>query len=139
MTSSEAGWNTFSPSVLRRQDIAEAGFPSKEAYAQYLAENTGTPSWLYWQNHERELEQAEEGVEPYAGYLKLKETGGVIPVSRFNRGRRGGIPIEIIITGGSTNPYWFGGDFSRREQALKMQTPGPFPHRLPIYGDGRFR
>jgi hypothetical protein len=37
----------------------------------------------------------------------------VIPESRFGRGRGGNRSgIEIVITGGSTNAYWFGGDFS---------------------------
>jgi hypothetical protein len=94
------------------KDIAAAGFQSKEAYAEYLVKNTGTPTWLYWQNHEAQLKQAKEGVEPYSGYLKLGENG-VVPEPRFGRGRgtnRSG--IEIIVTGGSTNAYWFGGDFS---------------------------
>jgi hypothetical protein len=93
------------------KDIAAAGYKSKEAYADYLVQNTGTPTWLYWQNHENDLKKAKEGVEPFAGYLKLGNNG-VIPVSRFVRGRGGRSPVEIIITGGSTNAYWFGGDFS---------------------------
>jgi hypothetical protein len=94
------------------KDIAAAGYKSKEAYADYLAKNTGTPSWLYWQNHQDELKKAKEGVEPFAGYLKLGDNG-VVPAPRFNRGRGANrSAIEIIVTGGSTNAYWFGGDFS---------------------------
>jgi hypothetical protein len=92
------------------KDIADAGFKTKEAYVEYLAKNTGTPSWLYWQTRQNELKSAKEGVEPFAGYLKLGDNS-VIPVSRF-MGRGGRIPIEIVLTGGSTNAYWFGGDFS---------------------------
>ena len=92
-------------------DIAAAGFGSKEAYIDYLAKNTGTPSWLYWQTRQNELEKAKEGVEPFAGYLRLGDAG-VVPVPRFGRGRGGRSPIEVVVTGGSTNAYWFGGDFS---------------------------
>ena len=103
-------------------DVAAKGYPSKEAYTRYLADNTGTPAWLYWQNHERELKQAKEGVEPYAGWLKQGQ-GVTLPVSRF-KGRRGPTnfmaskdnnetttSIEIVVTGGGTNTFWSGGDF----------------------------
>ena len=103
---------TFILDPIVAKDIAAAGFATKEAYADYLVKNTGTPAWLYWQTRQNELKKAKEGVEPFAGYLKLGDNG-VIPVSRFGRGRgknRSG--IEIIVTGGSTNAYWFGGDFS---------------------------
>ena len=100
---------TFIMDPIVAKDIADAGFKTKEAYVEYLAKNTGTPSWLYWQTRQAELKKAQEGAEPFAGYLKLGD--GVIPVSRF-AGRQGRIPIEIVITGGSTNAYWFGGDFT---------------------------
>lgn len=103
-------------------DVASKGYPTKEAYAAYLAENTGTPAWLYWQNHERELEQAKKGVEPYAGWLKQGQ-GVTLPVSRFKRGAGRNTnfmaskdtsdttSIEIVVTGGGTNTFWSGGDF----------------------------
>lgn len=104
-------------------DLASNGFSSKEAFSRYLVENTGTPGWLYWSTHPDELEQAESGVEPYAGWLK-QGRGMVIPVTRFkgpaidafsaeltqDQTRRT-TPIEIIVTGGGTNTYWAGGDF----------------------------
>ena len=93
------------------KDIAEAGFKTKEEYIDYLVKNTGTPSWLYWQKRQDELEKAKKGIEPFAGYLKIGDNG-VVPVSRFAQGRGGRKPIEIVLTGGSTNAYWFGGDFS---------------------------
>jgi hypothetical protein len=106
-------------------DVAAAGFKSKEAYADYLVKNTGTPGWLYWQTRQAKLEQARKGVEPFASYLKVGENG-VIPMSRFTGNLTLGVPvnafafgtlaadrtpIEIIVTGGGTNTYWSGGDF----------------------------
>jgi len=106
-------------------DVAANGFPTKEAYAKWLAENTGTPGWLYWSQNQKALEQAKKGAEPYAGWLKQGE-GAVVPVSRYNRK---GFPsrntafmaskdtnepatsIEIVVTGGGTNTFWSGGDF----------------------------
>jgi len=105
-------------------DVAAAGFPSKEAYADYLVQNTGTPGWLYWQTRQKELEEAKKGVEPFASYLKEGENG-VLPISRFAERLTIGVPvnafgvfpqsrtpIEIIVTGGGTNTYWSGGDFT---------------------------
>jgi hypothetical protein len=105
-------------------DVSAAGFKSKEAYADYLVKNTGTPGWLYWQTRQKELEQAKKGVEPFASYLKYGENG-VIPISRFAERLTIGVPvnafsgfpanrtpIEIIVTGGGTNTYWSGGDFA---------------------------
>lgn len=104
-------------------DVASNGYQTKEAFAGYLAENTGTPGWLYWSNNQNALKQAEEGVEPYAGWLK-KGKDYVVPVSRY---KGGGISnssfmaskdtnepttsIEIVVTGGGTNTFWSGGDF----------------------------
>jgi hypothetical protein len=106
-------------------DVAASGFKSKEAYADYLAKNTGTPAWLYWQTGSGQdaLKKAKEGVEPFAGYLKMGPDA-VIPVSRFRRGvgyassltaskdtAVSPTTIEIVVTGGSTNTFWSGGDF----------------------------
>jgi len=106
-------------------DLASNGFATKEAFARWLAENTGTPGWLYWSQHPKEMELAQKGVEPYAGWLKQGK-GAVVPVSRYNRK---GYPtrnqafmaskdtnepttsIEIVVTGGGTNTFWSGGDF----------------------------
>ncbi len=105
-------------------DISAAGFKTKEAYADYLVKNTGTPAWLYWQTRQKELEQAKKGVEPFASYLKAGENG-VVPISRFTERLTLGVPVnafgvfpqsltpvEIIVTGGGTNTYWSGGDFT---------------------------
>jgi hypothetical protein len=104
-------------------DVAAKGYSTKEAFARYLADNTGTPAWVYWENHSGELKQAKEGVEPYAGWLKQGQ-GATIPVSRYKGARSASnfiaskgdadfVPsIEIVVTGGGTNTFWAGGDFS---------------------------
>jgi hypothetical protein len=101
------------------QDVKSHGFGSKEEYSDWLMKNSKTPAWLYWQTRQKELQDAKAGVEPYASYLKLGDDAD-IPVTRFvRRPRQGpaaaGAPlsgIEIIVLGGETNTYWFGGDFS---------------------------
>jgi hypothetical protein len=105
-------------------DVASKGYKSKEAFAQYLADNTGTPGWLYWSQNRNALKQAKSGVEPYATWLKQGE-GAVVPASRYKgRFRRSNssfiaskdnneptTSIEIVVTGGGTNTFWSGGDF----------------------------
>jgi hypothetical protein len=106
-------------------DIVTNGYTSKEAFARYLAENTGTPGWLYWSENPNALEQAKKGVEPYTGWLK-RGIETVVPVSRYTRTASAGrnpafmaskdtnettTSIEIIVTGGGTNTFWSGGDF----------------------------
>jgi len=79
--------------------------------------NTKTPAWLYWDMYRKELADAKASVEPYGSYLKLGKEAD-IPVSRFVRRPRPGAAsgsmfgIEVIVLGGETNTYWFGGDFS---------------------------
>jgi hypothetical protein len=106
-------------------DVAAKGFPTKESFIKYLADNTGTPGWLFWSQNENLLKQAKEGVEPYAGWLK-QGMGAVVPRSRYKTGGRvtrnnafmaskdSGEPsnsIEVVVTGGGTNTFWSGGDF----------------------------
>jgi hypothetical protein len=110
-------------------DVASNGFPTKEAYARYLADNTQTPGWLYWSEHPNELKQAKSGVEPYAGWLKQGQ-GALVPAFRYkvsstNRKNEATVmdfmapkennepttSIEIVVTGGGTNPFFAGGDF----------------------------
>jgi hypothetical protein len=101
-------------------DMKNKGFQTKEEFSDWLAKNSRTPAWLYWSTHEKEYEQAKQGVEPYASYLKLGDTAE-IPVSRFTAAPRGGgltsapanaRAIEIVTVGGGTNTFWSGGDFS---------------------------
>ena len=127
--STSVGGATIILDPIVATDISAAGFKSKEAYIDYLVKNTGTPGWLYWQTRQKELEDAKKGVEPFASYLKAGENG-VIPISRFaerltigNPVNAFGIfpeirtPIEIIVTGGGTNTYWSGGDFTYSSSA----------------------
>ncbi len=100
-------------------DLQENGFATKEQFAEWLSKNSKTPAWLYWSTHEKELKQAKEGVEPFASYLKLGE-GAEVPVSRYARRIAAGSTtalaratgIELLVTGGGTNTFWAGGDFS---------------------------
>ncbi len=105
-------------------DVASNGYATKKAFARYLADNTGTPGWLYWSQNRDALKKAKDGVEPYAGWLK-RGMDAVVPVSRykgnfrtrnsaFMASRDNNEPttsIEIVVTGGGTNTFWSGGDF----------------------------
>lgn len=101
-------------------DMKNGGFASKQAFAEWLGQNSKTPAWLYWSTHEEELKKAQQGVEPFASYLKLGE-GAEIPVSRYVNPPTSGTgiastnsatPIEIVVVGGGTNTFWSGGDFT---------------------------
>jgi hypothetical protein len=107
-------------------DLSASGFDSKEKFAEWVAKNSTTPAWLYWQRRAKEKEMGKAGVEPYASYLKKGE-GAEIPVSRYIRrmpskespqskassGRAASATsIEIVVVGGGTNTFWSGGDFS---------------------------
>ena len=105
-------------------DVAENGYKSKEAFARYLAEKTGTPGWLYWSENPASLKRPESGEEPYASWLK-RGMDVVVPSSRYQGGGRTpgsgggfsslggetGSTVEIVVTGGGTNTFWGGGDF----------------------------
>ena len=51
--------------------LYDQGFDSKEKFADYVAKNSTTPAWLYWQRRDMQKEMGRKGVEPYASYLKL--------------------------------------------------------------------
>lgn len=130
---------TFMIDPVTAEQIRGHGFDSKEKLADYLAKNSGTPAWLYWQRREKQIEMGKEGKELYASYLKLGPNA-VIPESRYirrPRAKRGTgdtrtesgraftrdtidaeNSIEILVVGGSTNTYWGGGDFSYMSSAL---------------------
>lgn len=104
-------------------DVASKGYNTKNVFAKYLVENTGTPGWLYWSENRDNLKKAKEGIEPFAGWLKRGEDA-VVPVSRYTGSRMGrsGLlattenresitSIHVVVTGGGTNTFWSGGDF----------------------------
>ena len=94
-----------------------------------LAQNAKTPAWHYWARGANQLKQAKEGIEPFAEWLKLGDMAS-LPTSPFmgrfpkaSSGQKGKpktaatadsrrSPIEIIVVGDETSPYWIGGDFS---------------------------
>jgi hypothetical protein len=88
--------------------LYKEGYKTKEQLNQWLRENVMHPQEEYWGEifgvsggHPRELELAKAGIDPYASWLKLPE-GAVIPVPRT-------VDVNIMVTGGETNPYWQGG------------------------------
>ncbi len=81
-------------------------FGTKEQLSEWLMKNAGTPALQYWGSHREELQKAKAGVEPYASWLKYPE-GSYVPVSSF----KPETPIEIIVVGGETNPFFLVGDF----------------------------
>ena len=127
---------TFMIDPVTAEYLYDQGFDSKEKLADYMATNSTTPAWLFW--NPRLVELAEQGVEPYASYLKLGD-GAEIPQSRYIRrpprktGSKepqtgSGRPffpetldaqnsLEIVVVGGGTNTYWAGGDFSYMSSA----------------------
>jgi len=131
---------TFMIDPVTAEQIYNNGFESKEKLADYLAKNSTTPAWLYWQRREKQIEMGKEGAEPFASYLKLGDNAD-IPESRYVRtpertpenndffpsesGRaflRDTVEVdnslEILVVGGGTNTYWGGGDFSYMSSAL---------------------
>jgi hypothetical protein len=105
-------------------DVASKGYNTKTVFAKYLAEKTGTPGWLYWSENRDNLKKAQDGIEPFAGWLKRGEDA-VVPVSRYMGRRMGGsgllattennesiTSIHIVVTGGGTNTFWSGGDLA---------------------------
>jgi hypothetical protein len=94
---------------LVAKDLKESqGFKTKEELCQWLVKNTFKSTWEYWACRPDDLKKAQEGVEPFASWLKLPP-GALIPVPVFFDSKK---PIEIIVVGGRTNPFWQAGDFN---------------------------
>jgi hypothetical protein len=94
---------------LVAKDLKEArGFNTKEELSQWLMKNTFKTAWAYWACRPDDLQKAKEGVEPYASWLKLPE-GALVPEPVFFDPKK---PIEIMVLGGQTNPFWQAGDFN---------------------------
>jgi hypothetical protein len=85
----------------------QEGFASKEAFAQWLAENTEIPAHQYWGNGLTTSFYSNlglQGVEPYATYKKLPPDD---PVKPFTNPKA----INTVVVGGQTNTMWFVTDF----------------------------
>ncbi len=92
---------------ITAQDIRnDEGFDTKERLSEWLMKNAMTPASLYWARRGGALKKAQEGVAPFASWLKYPE-GSFLPVSNF----RSEVPIEIIVVGGETNAFLMAGDF----------------------------
>jgi hypothetical protein len=86
------------------------GFDTKEKLIEWLGTNATWPAWHYWASRPENLKQAKEGLEPYASWLKYPSSAA-LPVSPFVQKQKGVWPINIVVVGGGTNPYWTAVDF----------------------------
>jgi hypothetical protein len=121
---------TFLIDPVVAKDLQELqGFDTKEKLSDWLAKNATTPGWLYWARNPQDLLKGKQGTEPFASWLKLGTAE--LPVSPYARmmspkgGQQDsgsfplekGTPVEIIVVGGGTNPYWSAGDFQYMSSA----------------------
>jgi hypothetical protein len=95
---------------LVARDLKEKeGFETKEELSKWLVENTRMTMWNYkaiWVVMPDGLKAAKAGVEPPASLLKLlPEAESPLPLFMSEN------PVEIIVVGGETNPFWQAGDF----------------------------
>ncbi len=86
------------------------GFDTKEKLIEWLGTNATWPAWHYWASRPEDLKKGKEGVEPFASWLKFPPSAA-LPVSPFVRRKAGDWPINIVVVGGGTNPYWTAIDF----------------------------
>jgi hypothetical protein len=105
---------TIALDPLVAKKLKDRGFGSKERLIDWLKEHVMTPKEEYWgipglfvEPHPEEKRLGEQGIEPYASWLRLPE-GAVVPVPRAKVSVRG-YEINVLVTGGGTNPYWQGG------------------------------
>ena len=120
--------------------VKDQGFDTKEDFCEWLSKNSKSPAWLYWDMYPDKLKQGQNGVEPYASYLKQGDDFQ-LPESRFFRtprpknstdsaqhnaagywniwngvdglwGAAATSSVELVVLGGETNQYWAGGDFA---------------------------
>jgi len=84
----------------------EEGFETKEKLNQWLTKNVRFTMWNYWNALPDDLKKAKAGVQPFASLLKLPPESDS-PLQLFHPGAG----VEIVITGGETNSFWYAGDF----------------------------
>jgi len=103
------------PDPLVAKDLKEAqGFDSKEKLSEWLYKNTLISVEDYWNSGlvgTFTRPQAQQGVEPFASWLKLPKDA-LIP--RFLSPKE----INIVVVGGETNAFWQAGDFRYIGSAL---------------------
>jgi hypothetical protein len=97
--------------VVAKDLKAFEGFDTKEKLSLWLATNATWPAWHYWASRPEDLKKAQAGIEPFATWLKLPQSAA-LPVSPFGQKQGVDAPINIVVVGGGTNPYWTAVDFS---------------------------
>jgi len=84
------------------------GFDTKEKFSEWLLKNAYTSARAYWTTHKEEQKKAQEGVEPFASWLKIPKDAVVyLPASSLKPDP----PVEILVVGGETNAFFLVGDF----------------------------
>jgi hypothetical protein len=84
----------------------EESFDTKEKLNQWLTENVRFTMWNYWNALPSNLKKAKQGIQPFAGLLKrAPESDSPLQLFAPNAG------VEIVVTGGETNSFWYAGDF----------------------------
>jgi hypothetical protein len=82
------------------------GFETKEKLNQWLTQNVRFTMWNYWNALPDDLKKAKAGIEPFASLLKLApEADSPLQLFQPEAG------VEIVVTGGGTNSFWYAGDF----------------------------
>jgi hypothetical protein len=111
---SGGGWGNTATVLIdpvTARDMKEVeGFDTKEKLAEWLEKNSTWPAWHYWASRPEDLKKAQAGVEPFASWLKLPQSAA-LPVSPFARRKGGNPPVNVVVVGGGTNPYWMAMDF----------------------------
>jgi hypothetical protein len=95
------------PTIIKQLKEKE-GFESKEQLIAWIHKNTTVTvgEWLdnYYAVQNFVLPEARQGVEPFAGWLKLPRDARIPLIARPSN-------INIISVGGGTNLFWQAGDF----------------------------
>jgi hypothetical protein len=102
-------WLVIDPSSAQVLKEVE-GFDTKEELAQYIFDNSYYTIWDYWNAFPTNKQKGLEGEEPYASWLEL-------PDGAYSTEHPMHTPPQIVVTGGSTNPYWYMIDGSSRASA----------------------
>ncbi len=100
-----AGILVMDPLVARALK-EEEGFETKEKLNGWLTENVRFTMWNYWNALPSNLKKAQQGIQPFASLLKrAPESDSPLQLFAPKAG------VEIVVTGGETNSFWYAGDF----------------------------